>query len=67
MTKMKTKKSIAKRFKIKKSKKGTKVIKRTDGQGHFNSREKSKVTRNKRSDNTMSAKSIKKTIVRALS
>ena len=66
-TKLKTKKSIAKRFKIKKSKKGIKVIKRTDGQGHFNSRESGKVKRNKRSDNQVKTKSIVKTIIRAIS
>ncbi|PLX28861.1 50S ribosomal protein L35, partial [Candidatus Parcubacteria bacterium] len=48
MPKMKTHKATAKRFRVKKSKKGTKVLKRTDGQDHFNSRESGKVKRNKR-------------------
>ena len=47
MGKLKTKKSISKRFKI--TKKG-KVIKRTAGQAHYNSRESGKTRRNKRSD-----------------
>ncbi|MDD2758012.1 MAG: 50S ribosomal protein L35 [Patescibacteria group bacterium] len=51
MGKNKTKKSISKRFKVTKT---GKVIKRTNGQGHFNSRETGKVRRNKRSDVTMS-------------
>jgi len=63
--KLKTHKATAKRFKIKKSKKGIKVIKRTDGQDHFNSRESGKVKRNKRSDNTAST-SLKKTVLKAL-
>jgi len=51
MGKMKTKKSISKRFKVTKT---GKVIKRTAGQGHFNSRETGNVRRNKRSDVSMS-------------
>ena len=51
--KAKTHKATAKRFIVKKSKKGIKVIKRTNGQNHFNSRESGKTKRNKRSDNTM--------------
>ena len=51
MGKMKTKKSISKRFKVTKT---GKVVKRTNGQGHFNSRETGKVRRNKRSDVIMS-------------
>lgn len=44
---MKTQKAIAKRFKIT----GTgKVLKRKNGQNHFNSRETSKITRMKRRD-----------------
>jgi len=65
MGKMKTKKSIAKRFLIKKSKKGVKVLKRTDGQDHFNARESGRTKRNKRSDNTMS-KTVQQTILRAV-
>lgn len=65
--KAKTHKATAKRFKIKKNKKtGTiKLIKRTDGQDHFNSREKGKTKRNKRSDKT-AANSLRKTITRAI-
>ncbi len=44
---MKTNKAIAKRFK--KTKSG-KILKRTAGQAHFNSRESGKVGRNKKSD-----------------
>lgn len=55
---MKTHKAMAKRFKITKT---GKVIKRTAGQDHFNSRESGKVTRNKRRDKKMSA-SFTKTI-----
>lgn len=58
---MKTHKATAKRFKIKKS---GKIIKRTDGQDHFNSRESGKTKRNKRSDNT--TEMFKKTIKRAI-
>lgn len=49
--KLKTNQAIAKRFK--KTKTG-KIIKRTAGQGHFNTRETGKVGRNKRSDVVMS-------------
>ena len=45
MPKLKTRKSIAKRFKI--TKKG-KVLKKKAGQDHFNARESGKVKRNKR-------------------
>lgn len=51
MTKMKTKKSISKRFRVTKT---GKVIKRTSGQGHYNSRETGNVRRNKRSDCVLS-------------
>ena len=51
MGKLKTKKSISKRFKVTKT---GKVIKRTGGQGHYNSRETGNVRRNKRSDVVMS-------------
>lgn len=59
---MKTHKAVAKRFKI--TRKG-KVIKRTAGQDHFNTREGGKTTRNKRRDKCMSAtltKTIKKLV-----
>jgi large subunit ribosomal protein L35 len=45
--KQKTSKTIAKRVKITKT---GKLLKRKGGQDHFNSRESSKVTRNKRRD-----------------
>ena len=47
MGKLKTHKATAKRFKVTKT---GKIMKRTSGQGHFNSRETGKVRRNKRSD-----------------
>ncbi len=65
MPKLKTHKATAKRFMVKRSKKGIKVLKRTDGQDHFNSRETGKVKRNKRSDATMT-KTVQQTILRAL-
>lgn len=65
MSKMKTHKATAKRFQIKKSKNGTKVLKRADGQDHFNSRESGNTRRNKRSDNTASL-SMKKTVMKAM-
>ncbi|HQF56902.1 MAG TPA: 50S ribosomal protein L35 [Candidatus Magasanikbacteria bacterium] len=65
MSKAKTHKGTVKRFKIKKSKDGIKIIKRTDGQDHFNSRESGKTKRNKRSDKTMS-NTMRKTITRAI-
>jgi large subunit ribosomal protein L35 len=58
MPKIKTHKSISKRFKVTKT---GKVIKRTSGQGHFNSREPGSVTRAKRRDTEMS-QSYQKTI-----
>ena len=51
MPKLKTHKSIAKRFKI--TKKG-KVLKKKAGQDHFNARESGKVTRAKRRPTKMS-------------
>ncbi len=66
MPKMKTKKAIAKRFRVKKSKKGTKVIKRSEGQDHFNARQTGKTKRNKRSDSKMTNSKIKQTIIRAI-
>lgn len=62
MPKLKTHKATAKRFKITKTKK---VKKKTGGQGHFNSREPGKVTRNKRREADVSkshAKNIKKAL-----
>lgn len=67
MPKIKTRKNISKRYKIKKSKtKGVRVIKRTDGQDHFNSRESGKTKRNKRSDNTITKTAVQNTILRAM-
>ena len=66
MAKMKTNKSIAKRFQIKRSKrKGVRVLKRTDGQDHFNARESGKTKRNKRSDKIMSS-TLQRTILQAM-
>lgn len=53
---MKTHKTVSKRIKITKT---GKMIKRKGGQGHFNSRESSKVTRNKRSDLAVAAQYIR--------
>ena len=64
MPKLKTHKATAKRFRIKKSKKGTKILKRTDGQDHFNARQTGKTKRNKRSDNTLATTAASKTILR---
>jgi len=63
--KLKTQKAMAKRFKIKRSKKGLKILKRANGQDHFNARERSNTTRNKRRDRSMSL-TVKKTILHAL-
>ncbi|MBI5221409.1 MAG: 50S ribosomal protein L35 [Candidatus Magasanikbacteria bacterium] len=51
MPKMKTHKATSKRFRVTKN---GKIIKRTAGQNHFNSRENGKVGRNKKSDIVMS-------------
>lgn len=59
MPKLKTQKSVSERFKITKSNKGSKVLKRTAGQDHFNSREPGKVTRNKRRDKNLSKTNIR--------
>lgn len=66
MPKMKTHKATAKRFRIKKSKTGTKILKRHDGQDHFNARQTGKRKRNKRSDNTLANTKTQKNILRAL-
>lgn len=63
--KAKTHKATAKRFIVKKNKKGIKIIKRTDGQNHFNSRETGNTKRNKRSDNIMT-RTLQQTILRSL-
>lgn len=57
----KTKKSIAKRFKVTRNKK---ILKRAAGQDHFNARDSGKITRRKRRDRTLS-KAFSKTILAA--
>lgn len=60
MSKLKTHKTVSKRFKISKS---GKLMKRHGGQDHFNSRDTGKITRKKRRDQTAPAvyvKSLKK-------
>ncbi|MFH1326161.1 MAG: 50S ribosomal protein L35 [Candidatus Falkowbacteria bacterium] len=61
MPKIKTHKATVKRFK--KTRTG-KIIKRKSGQGHFNSRESGKTTRQKRRDILMSKTQVK--IIKAL-
>lgn len=53
---MKTKKLLKKRVKVTGKKK---VLIRTGGQDHFNARESSKVTKNKRRDKEISTANIK--------
>ena len=53
MPKLKTQKSVAKRFKVTGGKK-KKILRRTAGQDHFNAREPGKVTRNKKRDRAVS-------------
>jgi len=65
MSKLKTHQATAKRFRIKLSKKGKKILKRTDGQDHFNARESGNTKRNKRSNKIMS-QTLKKTILSAV-
>jgi len=65
MPKAKTHQATAKRFLMKKSKKGLKLLKRTCGQGHFNSREDGNTRRNKRSDTTL-AKNTYRILKRAM-
>jgi ribosomal protein L35 len=66
MPKLKTRKNVIKRYQVKKSKKGLKILKRTDGQDHFNSRESGNTKRNKRRDNSLQLTKTQKTIVRAV-
>ncbi|MEA2065228.1 MAG: 50S ribosomal protein L35 [Patescibacteria group bacterium] len=61
--KLKTNKAAAKRFKLTKTKK---IIKRTTGQDHFNSRERGNTTRNKRRDKKILNKADTKTIKRMI-
>ncbi len=56
----KTRKTMSKRFVVTKN---NKLIHRTSGQDHFNSRETSKVTRNKRMDKVLD-KTVSKTIIK---
>ena len=66
MSKAKTHQATAKRFVVKKSKSGKiKIMKRTDGQDHYNARESGKTKRNKRSDAVMS-NTMQHTILRAM-
>ncbi len=60
--KLKTRQSMVKRFKVMKN---GKVLKRKNGQAHFNSGESRKVTRMKRRDVTFGDK-FAKTVRRAL-
>lgn len=53
MPKLKTHQATAKRYRLTKNKK---IIKRTSGQNHFNSRESGKVGRNKKSDTVASTR-----------
>ncbi len=65
MPKLKTHKATAKRFQVKKSKKhGISVLKRKDGQDHFNSRESGNTRRNKRRDGTASTQLKRKVLER---
>jgi len=67
MPKLKTKKAIAKRFLVRKSRHGIKITKRAEGQDHFNSRDNGNTGRNKKSDVTLSKQTkILKTIARAV-
>lgn len=66
MPKLKTRKNIIKRYQVKKSKKGVKILKRTDGQDHFNARESGRTKRNKRRDNSIQLTKTQKTILRAV-
>ncbi|MFA6466260.1 MAG: 50S ribosomal protein L35 [Patescibacteria group bacterium] len=54
--KLKTKKILSKRVKITSKKK---ILIRTGGQDHFNSRESSKVTKNKKRDKEISPVNVK--------
>ncbi len=62
MGKLKTKKSVAKRFRVTRNKT---VIHRSSGQDHFNARESGNTTRAKRSDKSLS-KTHTKLIVRMI-
>ena len=66
MGKLKTHKAIAKRFVIKKGRRGITILKRTDGQDHFNARESGKTGRNKKRDRSMANTHTNRTILRAM-
>lgn len=53
MPKLKTRKTVSKRYRVTKT---GKIIKRTAGQSHFNARESGKVGRNKKSDVIVSSR-----------
>ena len=55
---------MAKRFIVLK---GGTIVHRTWGQDHFNSRERSKVTRNKRTDRAWNVPAVSKTIALSIS
>ncbi len=62
MPKIKTRKSVVKRFKVTKTKK---VLKRKAGQDHFNARESGSTKRNKKRDDSIH-KSDAKNIIKML-
>ncbi|HAV11270.1 MAG TPA: 50S ribosomal protein L35 [Candidatus Moranbacteria bacterium] len=62
MPKMKTKKSVSKKFKITKNKK---VLRRSTGQNHYNSKESGDVTRSKKKDQRL-FKGDEKNVIKAL-
>ena len=62
MPKIKTRKSVAKRFKVTKNKK---IIKRSTGQDHFNARESGKQKRSKKLDKSV-AKADAKNIIKMI-
>ncbi|OGH64407.1 MAG: hypothetical protein A2821_02710 [Candidatus Magasanikbacteria bacterium RIFCSPHIGHO2_01_FULL_41_23] len=62
---MKTNQAVAKRFKIKGKGKKKKLIKRAEGQDHFNARQNGNTKRAKRTDKTMT-KTLTKTLLRAM-
>ncbi len=62
MPKIKTKKSISKKFKITKN---GKVLRRSTGQNHYNSKESGDVTRSKKKDQRLT-KGDEKNVLKAL-
>lgn len=53
MPKIKTHGATKKRFLVKRTKKGITILKRADGQDHYNAGQTGKKRRNKRRDNSM--------------